>query len=212
MSDRKYPPGPKPLRRMQSQDERDMAGFAARRERESIAKEFASDEITGHYEGEELASRRAARPPDARFERLEKKHDDLKADVDGRHKELKGDIKEIRGEVSHLSAQVHGAVGTLNGQERVLTEMLGLVRKTAEREIDRQHVTFTAKVDVDRAKELANVDVDKGQKLAQVDVEKETQLETLDAKKKKRELLIKATGLLGSGAAIMEVLHRLGVL
>ena len=193
---------------MQSQDERDAEGFAARRERDGAVKEFAGEEITGRYEGEELSERRAERPPDERFGRLEKKHDELKQDVEKKHDELKKDVSDVRSDVKGLSSQVSdmrsavsGAVGKLDGQEKLLTETLSIVKKTHEREADREHVTFTATVDVDRAKELARVEVDKEEKL-----------DTIDAKKKRRELIFKGVGLFTSGGGIVEILHRLGVL
>ena len=195
---------------MQSQDERDAAGFAARRERDrdGAVKESAGEEITGRYEGEELSDRRAERPPDERFGRLEKKHDELKQDVEKKHDELKKDVSDVRSDVKGLSGQVSdmrsavsGAVGKLDGQEKLLTETLSIVKKTHEREADREHVTFTATVDVDRAKELAKVEVDKEEKL-----------DTIDAKKKKRELILKGVGLTASGGGLVELLHRLGVL
>jgi bifunctional N-acetylglucosamine-1-phosphate-uridyltransferase/glucosamine-1-phosphate-acetyltransferase GlmU-like protein len=185
---------------MQSQDERDMEGIAARKERDGVVKEFGGEEITGRYEGEELEERRAQRPPDERFGRLEKKHDELKQDVEKKHDDLKKDVSDVRSDVKVLSGQfgdmrsaVSGAVGKLDGQEKLLTETLTLVRKTHDREADREHVTFTATVDVDRAKELAKVDV-------------------FDAKKKKREMVMKGVGLIAGGGGLIELLHRLGVL
>ena len=216
MSESSKPPmGPtkKPPPRMQSQDERDMGGLAARREREismkeSALKEYACEDITGSYEGEELEAHRRTRPSDERFSHLEKKHDELKHDVEKKYDELKKDVSDVRSDVKDLSSQVSdmrsdvsGAVGKIDGQESVLTEMLSIVKKTAEHGADRQHVTFTAKVDVDRAKELA-----------QVEVNKEQQLDTLDAKKARRTVIIKGVGLLASGGGIIELLHRLGVL
>ena len=193
---------------MQSQDERDAEGFAALKERGGAVKEFAGEEITGHYEGEELNVRRAARPPDERFGRLENKHDDLKRDVEKKHDDLKKDVSDVRsdvkvlsGQVSNMRSDVSGAVGKIDGQEKVLTEMLSIVKKTADHAADRQHVTFTAMVDVDRAKELAKVEVDKEEKL-----------DTIDAKKKRREVIVKGVGLFASGGGLIELLHRLGVL
>jgi len=202
---------------MQSQDERDEEGLAARREREGLAKDsspvlstrdFPNEEITGSYEGEELEARRRGRAPDERFGRLENKHDELKRDVEKKHDELKKDVSEVRADVKVLSghvgdmrADVSGAVGKIDGQEKVLTEMLGIVKKTADHAADRQHVTFTAQVDVDRAQELAKVEVDK-----------EQQLDTLDAKKTRRALILKGVGLAASGGGLIELLHRLGVL
>ena len=193
---------------MQSQDERDAEGFAARKERDGVVKESGSEEITGRHEGEELGARRAQRPPDERFGRLEQKHDELKKDVEKKHDELKKDVSDVRsdvkvlsGQVSDMRSDVSGAVGKLDGQEKLLTETLSIVRKTHDREADRDHVTFTATVDVDRAKELAKVEVNKEEKL-----------DTIDAKKKRREVIVKGVGLFTSGGAIIELLHRLGVL
>ena len=193
---------------MQSQDERDAEGFAALKERAGVVKEFAGEEITGRYEGEELDTHRAQRPPDARFGRLEQKHDELKKHVEKKHDELKKDVSDVRSDVKGLSGQVSdmrsavsGAVGKLDGQEKLLTETLSIVKKTHEREADRDHVTFTATVDVDRAKELAKVEVDKEEKL-----------DTIDAKKKKRELILKGVGLIASGGGLVQLLHLLGVL
>lgn len=193
---------------MQSQDERDAEGFAARKERDGVVKESAGEEITGRHEGEELGARRAQRPPDERFGRLEQKHDELKKDVEKKHDELKKDVSDVRSDVKTLSGHVNdmrsdvsGAVATISGQEKLLTETLSIVKKTHDRESDRAHVKFTAEVDVDTAKELAKVDVDKAEKL-----------DTIDAKKKKRELIVKGVGLFTSGGALIELLHRLGVL
>ena len=204
---------------MQSQDERDAEGFAARKERDGAVKECAGDELTGRYEGEELSERRARRPPDERFGRLEEKHDELKKDVEKKHDELKkdvekkhdelkkdvsdvrSDVKGLTSQVSSLRADVSGAVGKINGQEKLLTETLSIVKQTHKREADREHVTFTATVDVDRAKELAKVEVDK-----------EEELDTIDAKKNRRELILKSMGLAASGGGLVELLHRLGVL
>jgi hypothetical protein len=204
---------------MQSQDERDAEGFAARKERDGSVKEFASEELTDRFEGEELKDRRALRPPDERFSRLEDKHDELKKDVEKKHDELKKDVSDVRSDVKALSGQVSdtrsavsGAVGQLAGQEKLLTETLAIVKKTHDREADREHVTFTATVDVDRAKELAKVEVDKVEGIAKVEVDKEEKLDTIDAKKKKRELIFKGVGLFTSGGGIVELLHRLGVL
>ena len=196
---------------MQSQDERDVEGYAARKEREAAAgavKEFAGEEITGRYEGDELVEQRAQRPPLERFARLEEKSDDLKKDVERKYDELKKDVTDVRTDVKGLSNQVSdmrsavsGAVGKLDGQEKLLTETLAIVKKTHEREADREHVTFTATVDVDRA-----------EKLAKVEVAKEEKLDTIDAKKKKREMILKGLGLTGIGGVAADILHRLGVL
>jgi hypothetical protein len=194
---------------MQSQDERDIAGLAAKRGREAMSlPEFVNEEITGRYEGEELERRRAARPPDEALRHLESKHDDLKRDVEKKHDHLTKEVGETRHDVKALSdkmgdvrEEVAGAVGKLDGQAMVLTEVLSIVKKTAE-----------SKVEVDRAKELATIEVSREDALAKVKVNKETSLDTLDARKKRRTLLLKVVGLIASGGLVSEILHKLGVL
>ena len=153
-SSRRTPPFGTKKPRMQSQDERDAKGFAARKERDGAVKEVAGEEITGRYEGEELSERRAQRPPDERFGRLEEKHDELKKDVEKKHDELKKDVRDVRsdvktlsGNVSDMRSAVSGAVGKLEGQEKLLIETLSIVKQTHDREADREHVTFTATVE-----------------------------------------------------------------
>lgn len=208
---------------MQSQDERDAEGFAARRERDGIVKEFPDEEITGRYEGEELDERRSQRTDVERIGRLEKKHDELKRDVEKKHDELKrdvaevrGDVKAVSGQVSDLRAGVSGAVGKLEGQEKVLSEMLSIVKKSA----DREHVTFTAKVEVDKAQELAKVEVEKQHELAAIEVTKEEKvagivvvkeekIDTVKAKGDRRKRNLKILALLAGGGGIFELIHRL---
>lgn len=210
---------------MQSQDERDKEGFAARRERDGIPKDFG-DEITGKYEGDELEQLRAERPVDERLGRLEKKHDELKKDVEKKHDELKrdvaevrGDVKKVSGQVSDLREKVSGAIGKIEGQAPVLSEMLSIVKKSAERE----HVTFTAKVEVDKAQELAKVEVGKAHELAEIAVTKEEKVAVIEVTKEEKVDVVKAKGdrrrrnlkilaLFASGGGIIEVLHQLGVL
>jgi hypothetical protein len=232
MSDYKIPPPGRKSGHLQSQDDRDAEGLAARRERDAAVKALEDDEeeVTGRHEGEDLAALRSLRPERERISRLERKHDDLKRDVKEKHEELKADVKDVRDDVkqlsssvSTLSASVSGAVGKLDGQSGVLTEMLSLVKKTA----DRDHVTYTTKLEVDKAHELAKVEVDKEQQLAAIEVTKEEKVaeivvvkeEKVDVVKAKRDrrkrnikiLSLVASGIAG-GAAFIELLHRIGVL
>ena len=227
MSDSRKPPpvGSKRSPRMQ---DRDAEGFAARRERDAQGTpvEFMSEEITGKYEGEELAEHRKRRPPDERLGLLEKKHDELKIDVKEARAELKGDVKEVRDElksdvkdvrtdvkalsehVGDLRKDVGGVVGKIAGQDKVLDEVLGLVKESAKRD----HVTFTAKIDVDKAHELAKVEVEKASGLAQVEVSKGKDLDTVEARKVWRNTITKIVGGGLGGGTVVELLHRLGVL
>lgn len=200
---------------MQSQDDRDAEGLAARRDRENAVKEFAGDEITGQYEGEELEEARSRRPTPDRIKRLEKKQDELKAE----HTELKGDVKDMRrevkdltGEVSYLRVDVAGATGKIDGQQGVLTEMLSLVKKTAEHAVERGHIEVTTMLDVDRETKLARVELDKETKRAAIEVIKEEKVDAVKEKADRRKRNLKILGLVASGGGIIELLHRLGVL
>ena len=66
---------------MQTATERDLAGIAARRERESAVPEQVFDSETGRCEGEELRRIREARSPERRFERIEERLDSLEPSV-----------------------------------------------------------------------------------------------------------------------------------
>jgi hypothetical protein len=89
-------------KRFQSQTERDLAGIEARRDRHRSAPrgipEFRSEEVTGQYEGEELAQARAKRPTDERIARLEQKHDSL----DGMVNDMRVELGNVSGKLDVL--------------------------------------------------------------------------------------------------------------
>ncbi len=168
-----------------SQTERDIESKAARDEREA-AQEAArrdaagddvpvevTDEVTGQYEGDDLKEMRAKRTTGERLERLEDKHDALVKDV----------------------TQTRVDVGEIKGQLSVLPELVSVIKGIAEQGAAREHVTFTAQVDVDTAAKKADV------------------LDQLDAKKARRAWKTKIiTALIGaatSGAVLHWVLGRL---
>ena len=223
MTDRKTPSTGLKRPLVQSQDERDVAGYAARRERDrggTVRDAASEEEVTGRYEGEELDERRAKRPPDQRFSRLESKHDDLKRDVDRKHDELSGEIKDVRDELKadvkdvrdDLKRDVRDARTDVREMRKEvggkITEVLGLVKKSAERET----TAFTAKVDIDKAFELAKVEVSRAAGLATVEVSKEQGLDVVSAGKARREAIARFAGGVLGGGGIVELLHRLGVL
>jgi hypothetical protein len=120
--------------RQQSQTDRDMAGIAARRERERqrIAAlgvpvpvpEFG--DITGQYEGVDLARARAKRPTEDRLGRLETKHDDL----------------------AKVVGALEKGVANIDGKLDVLPQLLELLkgRHTDEHTTKRHGMTTRAKV------------------------------------------------------------------
>jgi hypothetical protein len=159
-----------PPRRPQSQTERDVASFAARKERDA-APAFVDEDLTGRYEGEELYEARKARAADdpaARIVLLETEQKTLSTDVG----EMKVSIAEIRGD-----QKAHGA------------SLLG-IQKTLDQFTQREHVTFTAKVDVDTAK----------------------QLDAIDAGKARRDFWLKMATSSAVGAIVLKLLQHWGVL
>ena len=117
---------------MQTQTERDVEGLAAKKEREregGVPAEFASEEITGRLQGEELMEARAHRPTDERIGRLEQKHDQLAQEVGG-----------VRVEVAKMS-----------GKLEVLPQLVDAVKEVGKHANEREHIRLTAQVDIDKA-------------------------------------------------------------
>lgn len=170
----------KPPRRLQSATERDMAGIAARREREMSPQVLAipkpvTDEITDRYDDpDERAEKRSSlRTLPQRVGHLEQKLDEHAAAVGEWRIETAKDFGDVKAELGKLTGAVSG-----------LTVVVESERK-------REHLTFTAKVDVDRAQAL----------------------DTIDEKKAKRELRAKLVGAaVGGGGVITALLHLLKVL
>jgi hypothetical protein len=96
---------------------------------------FVEEDVTGNFAGPELQAMRARRPTPARLLRLEDKHDKLDTKVDG----IAQNVAEMRGEL------------------RVLPELVSVVRNVADRAAAREHVTFTAQVDVEKERAVAGV-------------------------------------------------------
>jgi hypothetical protein len=147
-----------------------MDGIAAKRERES-APVFVEEEVTGRHEGDDLYDARKARAeadPAGRIALLEADHKSLAADVSG----MKLSIVRIEGHQETGNAKLEG------------------IQKSLDQLSQREHIKFTATVDVDKAREL----------------------DTIEAKKDKRKLWLQIVGIFTSGGLVFELLHRLGVL
>lgn len=74
---------PPPIKRHQSQTERDLAGIAARKERDAAPVEFASEEDSMAHDVDERKVLRSKRDTKERLEKLEDKHDRVDSKVDG---------------------------------------------------------------------------------------------------------------------------------
>lgn len=149
MTDDDETPKLKPtLPRMQSQTERDLGGIAARKERDRERDRdsrdqsggFASEPVTGNYEGEALRLARSRRPTPERIEHLEDRVDDVVTT-----------IGEWRAEVGQQLGGVSGAIGALAGEVRGL-------RTVVETASHHDRITFKSQVEVETAQELDVID------------------------------------------------------
>ena len=179
-------------KRIQSQTERDFDGLEARAERERDARDgrptsIEFDEVTGQHHGDELRALRAARPPEQRLERLEDKHDEL----------------------VEIVTDTRLTVSKIEGKLDVLPELVSVVKGMATAREQREHVTFTAQVEVDQARKIAEIEKEKDTAVA----EKKAELDDrLDKKKSRRKLWIKilsGAGVLVAGGIIHTIIHAL---
>lgn len=144
---------------------------------------FSAEEVTGQYEGDELRQARARRPTDQRIERMEGKHD-----------ELRGDFKTLAAHVGDLRE----SVGEMSGKLEVLPKLVDAIDRASDRVAQREHVTFTAQVDVDKAGKIAKIG------------------DEADRRKTRRwltaKLIAAGAGLLTTWEALRWGLHHFGVL
>ncbi len=136
-----------------------------------VLPEFVEPEATGNYEGEELQSIRERRPTPYRFKKVEQRVDIIdKA------------FGEFRIEHAKDMGEVKGAIGELVG------EVSGLTR-AVETSSQREHVTFTAQVDVEKAGQIAQIN------------------DTADSRKARRWLAAKVVGAILAVSASSEFMH-----
>lgn len=177
--------------RHQSQTERDFSGLAAKREREDDRARRDSvpelthgrDDITDqHPMGEERQTYRRDRDPLDRVDRLEVKHDKLDAKVDA----------------------IGSKVDVMSGKLDVLPSLVDAVKTMAGNAMQRETVTFTAKVGVDKEKEITKLKVDEVKTIADIE-------DIKSQKKFKRQLILKVVAVVGSIAASLAALATLAI-
>ena len=151
-----------------------VAAVAPAQEDGGPAVEMVTEEATGVHSGEALREIRAMRPTDMRLERLEDKHDAL----------------------SEAVGKMIGEVGEMRGELRVLPKLIEELSATARATQAREHVTFTAQVDVDTAKKVAHIH-DK------VDVKKQRRLRIT-------KIVTGAVSIFSSGVVLHWLLGKLG--
>lgn len=133
---------------------------------------FLDEDCTGKHEGDDLREMRARRPTDERVGRLEDKHDELVASVG-----------EWRIETTEQLGNVNAGLGKLTGAVEGL-------RTVVDSSLKRDHVTFTAKTDVDKAQ----------------------QLDAIDARQAKRKFWLYIAAAVTSGGAVAKILQAIGVM
>lgn len=137
---------------------------------QSPAVEFIDEECTGKYEAEELFAARRAR---------------AKADPASRIAMLEADQKQMGEDVNEIKL----SIVRIEGDQKATNTSLSGIERSLERMAQREHVTFTARVDVEKAQAL----------------------DVIDAKKTRRQLWLKAFGLVSLGGAIGKLLHWVGI-
>jgi hypothetical protein len=155
------------------------------------------DEATDKYEGDVLREMRERRPTPLRVGHLEERVDQVVKTQGEWRAEVSKEIGDVKTAVAGELGKVNGALGSLAGEVKGLATVV-------QNALQRDHVTFTAKVEVDKA-----------EKLGAVEVNTEKNLDKVEAKKDGRKFWLQIGGaLLGGGAAVTvlnKLLHWLGV-
>jgi hypothetical protein len=171
---------PRAKSRIMSDTERANIGAARRRSAVGIPA-FVQEELTGNYSGPELAERRAARPTDKRFEKLETFKDTTTAEIGA----IKMSIVKIESDGKLTAAGIASI-------EKMLTEER-LERQHRERlELEQEHKVETA------------------ERVADVEVRKSKTIDTNKARIERVTKIVGAViGLLSSGAVLHWILGKL---
>ena len=115
-------------------------------------------------------------------------------------------MRDFSDDLAELRRRVEGARGYLNIDDARA--------RIGELEVDKAHEL--AKVEVDKEQQLAAIEVTKEEKVAEIVVVKEEQVDVVKAKGDRRKRHLEILGLITSGiaggAAVIELLHRIGVL
>lgn len=128
-----------------------------------------TDAVTGVLAGPALSEARAKRPTNERLERLE-------LDKDKTHERL---------------GKIEVAVANIDGKMAILPQLVSALQDNTRAMQDREKITLTASVELDKAERLDGI----------------------DARKQRRRFAYKVgTACLGIGGLLVEVLHKFGVL
>ena len=139
--------------------------------------EFAEPEPgTGVVEGDDLARVRASRPTPVRFRKLEEKADE--------HGERLGKVEQT--------------VADINGQMKIFPRLVDTMEASIKALQNREHVTLTAQVEIDKARQLDAIDAGK-----------DNRKDTMSARKTRRWLVAKVVAGVVAVASSGAFLHWL---
>lgn len=118
-----------PPKRHQSQTDRDLAGIAAKKEREAVVEDFVIEESSQAYDDPDARKAfRAKRQTNERISRLEEKHDELSAVVGDMRATLgrvDGKLDILPQLVSTLQADKQDALDDRKHKRERLTKIVG---------------------------------------------------------------------------------------
>lgn len=121
---------------------------------------FEDEAFTDTHSIEDLPKLRATRPTGIRIAHVEKNQDEIRAEV----KAIRHDMRGVKADVTGVKV----AVADMGGQFKVIPQLVETMQGAIDALHRREHVTFTAKVDVDKAKEEARVELDTAEKIDDV--------------------------------------------
>lgn len=156
---------------------------------QTAAPEFVDEECTGKYEGDDLFEARLDRAsinPAKRIALLEMGQEALAAE------------QKAQGASLHA---MNVKITEIHGDQKAQNVSLVNITKTLDTLSQRDHVTFTSKVEVDTAKKISDVNVQQAQ-----------QLDLVAARKARRDFWFKMAGSGAVGAVVLKVLQHFGVL
>lgn len=152
------------------------------------------DVATGVVSGDELRERRERRPTPERIGHLEDRVDGVVDSFGELKAEVAKELADVKTSVGKELGDVKVAMGSLVGEVKGLSRVVEDASK-------REHIKFTATVDVDKAKKISDVNVGEAEKL-----------DVVAARKARRDFWLTIVGSVLAGGGLLKLLQSWGVL
>jgi len=110
--------------------------------------------------------------------------------LERKHDELSQVVTEFRVETTGALGDIKGQLGEVKGQMSSIPELVDLIKDMTKQHGERETVVMTRTLEVQTAKAM----------------------EPVEKAKFRRKLALKVVGIAGGGGAVVEILHKLGVL